>query len=417
MRYDRTDNKLYFASQDSALIYTNRLTIQGIDGHIGVNTTTPTSKFHIVHNSTNTQAADTTSGNGIGLLVESDTSSANTNNSVICNRINSTSTGKVIYALDTGSTESRWSIWTSGNDSTSKLLRFNSTVNGDIATASNDRLVIRGSDGYVGIGTTAPASLLTIGTEVINKNAYIHTEAPLTITQQFDTTTTNNVKTVLNLCRQGVGATTYYGARSSFSLSRWEANSTNSRTQLDISLAHALYDNVTVMSLRSNGNVGIGKTDPSYTLHVVGNIGATTDISAFASDVRLKNITSKINAPLKIINNISGFYYKFNEIAQEYNLDPDNKLHVGVSAQDVQSVLPEIVELAPFDTSNLPSGEKVSRSGQNYLTIKYDKLTPVLIEGVKELHNQIETQNSIISQLKDSIEYLKNEISLLKQSS
>jgi hypothetical protein len=201
----------------------------------------------------------------------------------------------------------------------------------------------------------------------------------------------------------------------------------------------------------NSGNVGIGKTDPGHTLHVQGtlnvtntvsitgttetaltgytvNIGGTLgvskDISAFASDIRLKNVISKINNPLNIVNKLSGFYYKFNEIAQEYNLDPDNKTHVGVSAQDVQSVLPEIVEMAPFDSSNLPCGERVSRSGQNYLTIKYDKLTPVLIEAVKELQNQIETQNNIINnqntiitEMKDSIEYLKKEIDTLKQLS
>ena len=197
----------------------------------------------------------------------------------------------------------------------------------------------------------------------------------------------------------------------------------------------------------NNGNVGIANTNPgvtldvsgtvkitgatetataptTYTVNIGGNLGVSKDISAFASDIRLKNVISKINNPLNIVNKLSGFYYKFNEIAQEYNLDPDNKTHVGVSAQDVQSVLPEIVEMAPFDSSNLPCGERVSRSGQNYLTIKYDKLTPVLIEAVKELQNQIETQNNIINnqntiitEMKDSIEYLKKEIDTLKQSS
>ena len=53
-----------------------------------------------------------------------------------------------------------------------------------------------------------------------------------------------------------------------------------------------------------------------------------------------------------------------------------------------RQVLPEIVDLAPFDT-DFETGE--SKSGEDYMTVDYEKLTPLLIEAIKELSEEIKT--------------------------
>jgi hypothetical protein len=69
---------------------------------------------------------------------------------------------------------------------------------------------------------------------------------------------------------------------------------------------------------------------------------------------------------------------------------------LGLSAQEVQRVFPNIVSLAPFDRKvYLPNKTKTdtspeSKSGENYLTIDYSKLVPVLVEAIKELKAEIE---------------------------
>ena len=86
------------------------------------------------------------------------------------------------------------------------------------------------------------------------------------------------------------------------------------------------------------------------------------------------------------VQSLSGFTYNWNEKAEEVaGFDRDESL-VGVFAQDVQSILPEAVKPAPFDND----GENNSISGENYLTVQYDKLTPLLIESIKELKAEIE---------------------------
>jgi hypothetical protein len=59
---------------------------------------------------------------------------------------------------------------------------------------------------------------------------------------------------------------------------------------------------------------------------------------------------------------------------------------VGVIAQDVQGVMPEIVKPAPFDLDE--HGESIS--GENYLTVQYERITPLLIQCIKELKAEIE---------------------------
>jgi hypothetical protein len=65
----------------------------------------------------------------------------------------------------------------------------------------------------------------------------------------------------------------------------------------------------------ANSRLGIGTATPATSLHVVGEIVATNNITSYYSDERLKTKISGISEPLKIINNLNGFYYIPNELA------------------------------------------------------------------------------------------------------
>ena len=175
-------------------------------------------------------------------------------------------------------------------------------------------------------------------------------------------------------------------------------------------------------AISSAGNVGIGTIDVLQKLHVVGNIIATGDITAFYSDERLKTKISTINNPLSIVTKLNGFYYIPNEIATKYGIN-NNKVEIGLSAQDVQKVLPELVKLAPFDMKMNEAGEIISKSGEKYLTISYERLVPVLVEAIKELNQKnisstnennttikIDEHRAIIKSLEERIKDLETKI-------
>ena len=63
-----------------------------------------------------------------------------------------------------------------------------------------------------------------------------------------------------------------------------------------------------------------------------------------------------------------------------------------MSAQEIQAVLPEAVSLAPIDMdTDEHTGEITSKSGENYLTVDYAKLVPLLVEAIKELTQEVES--------------------------
>ncbi len=110
---------------------------------------------------------------------------------------------------------------------------------------------------------------------------------------------------------------------------------------------------------------------------IEGELEVTGDITALTSDIRLKTDIESIDSPLDKVCKISGFTYKHNETAKvECNIDTGDQRFVGVSAQDVQQVLPEAVKSAP--------------SNNEYLTVQYEKLVPLLIEAIKELKNEVD---------------------------
>ena len=100
------------------------------------------------------------------------------------------------------------------------------------------------------------------------------------------------------------------------------------------------------------------------------------NIVAFTSDIRLKDELSPITKALEKVKSLNGFTYKHNETAKlECGLSGDER-YAGVSAQDVQKVLPEVVKPAP--------------SNNDYLTVQYEKLVPLLIEAIKELSTKVD---------------------------
>jgi chaperonin cofactor prefoldin len=146
-----------------------------------------------------------------------------------------------------------------------------------------------------------------------------------------------------------------------------------------------------------------------------GSIEAIGNITAYVSDMRLKTKTSDIKEPLEIINKLKGFYYTLNDVAKSYGFK-NNKQEIGLSAQDVQSVLPELVSIAPFDRKTDDDENVSSKSGENYLTVSYDKLAPVFVEAIKELNQKNISLTKENNELKEKYNKLLEDITLIKQT-
>ena len=123
------------------------------------------------------------------------------------------------------------------------------------------------------------------------------------------------------------------------------------------------------------------------------------DLTDGVSDERVKtNVKTIPNAIDKILG-IRGVTFDYNEHAYEMGYLSKSdwedgtkaKDNIGVIAQEIQRVLPEAVSPAPIDKDGSKGG---------YLTVQYDKLTALLIEGIKE-------QQSEIDELKKQIEEIK----------
>jgi hypothetical protein len=139
-----------------------------------------------------------------------------------------------------------------------------------------------------------------------------------------------------------------------------------------------------------NGGYAIwcdGENETATSLYVYGAGSLTGDLTANTSDRRLKTNIKNIDSPLEKLSKINGVYFNWNDTAKKLASKDTEKREVGFIAQEVQSVLPEIIKPAPFDTIDSNGG---SKSGENYLTIQYEKIVPLLVEAIKELKNEIE---------------------------
>jgi len=131
--------------------------------------------------------------------------------------------------------------------------------------------------------------------------------------------------------------------------------------------------------LISGSSASFSSTVATGALTVTGSITATGDITAFStSDARLKTNVETINNALDKVASLRGITYSWNEMGlSSFDVEPVPPYlmdrEVGLIAQEVQEVLPEVV---------------VTRTN-GYLAMRYERVVPLLVEAIKELRQQV----------------------------
>ena len=147
------------------------------------------------------------------------------------------------------------------------------------------------------------------------------------------------------------------------------------------------------MRLSPNGSMQYRNSANNLTIFELadnGDLAVTGDITGYSSDERLKKDFHVISDPLVKLFELSGYTFSWNkELCESLNFHPSESVEHGVKAQEVQKIVPDAVSIAPFDKSIDENGNVISLSGENYLTVKYERLVPLLIEAVKELTERV----------------------------
>jgi len=380
---------------------TNVLTADVVNGRVGIGTASPLQKLH-VNNSASTTAAifQGSSNSYIQLGVSNESYIGNVSGALILEtggneKMRITSAGNVgigtsspVYKLSslptpgasafdginvttgsadvvglyrTGSSYSYGMVganqsWIYSSFGDLNILTDGSSTNIKFGTSGGAERMRITSGGYVGIGTSSPAAPL----DIVNSNA---------ASAIFNSTNANGGYLVFR--RNG---TDYGYLGNAYHLSIGGLNS-------DIAIAgltNIIFASGGSLNIRgqvtSGGNWLLGTTtDNGERLYVSGSIRATGSITA-NSDVRLKKNIERIENALQKVSEISGY---------TYNTIYDEDRHAGVIAQEIDKVLPEIV----------------NKGNDGLMGVEYGNISALLIEAIKEQKVLIESLQAKVEAL------------------
>ena len=158
---------------------------------------------------------------------------------------------------------------------------------------------------------------------------------------------------------------------------------TNSDTANTLNISNLQTEVDAISTNPTFNSIGVGVVASGVT----GDIRVLNDVIGGISDPRLKDVITNIKDGLNKVKQLNGFIYKTNELG--LSLGIPNSVAVGLSAAEVNNVLPEATCLAPFDSKMDENNNLVSKSGDNYLTVKYERITALLVEAIKDLDNKV----------------------------
>ena len=137
------------------------------------------------------------------------------------------------------------------------------------------------------------------------------------------------------------------------------------------------------IGITAGGRLGVGTRTPSERLSVVGNICATGTIGT-CSDERFKTDVSQLSGALEAVGQLRGIRFKWR--AQEFPSHGFSQAEqIGFLAQEVAGVLPEVV----------------SEGSDGTYSLDYGRLTPLLVEAIKEQQAEIQALRSKVSDLEE----------------
>ena len=314
-------------------------------------------------------------GTGSFARIESVTSQATIigNSFVVVNTATPTSRYAGISVYDSGSTLSTASFYFDG-ETNDWNYEYSSSAGIDYATSLfGPAYSTKGTPTYPtnnkvqkGTGThhlsdsniTDTGTLITLGSNTTISGTILATGTPLVSgSSQIDLTGTTNyvsgIKTRLDA--EGVVSGSTQITKTLQNVTDAGASTSNAIT---ISNSTASTSSTTG-ALIVTGGVGVG-----------GSVNVAGDVVAYStSDRRLKDNIQPIESPLEKISKIGGYSFDWNVDKQNIYKGKD----YGVIAQEIEEILPELVE-------NRENG---------YKAVKYDRLVSLLIEGIKDLSNQV----------------------------
>jgi len=143
------------------------------------------------------------------------------------------------------------------------------------------------------------------------------------------------------------------------------------------------------MRITPDGKVGIGTKNPVFRLDVAGSVHASS--FPVSSDARLKTNVRQLTNVLEKLEQINGVSFEWNELYESLGRSTGGHREIGVIAQEVEAVFPELV---------------TTWGDENYRAVDYGRLSGILIEAVKALKVENEELHSSNATLQNQVEAL-----------
>jgi hypothetical protein len=257
---------------------------------------------------------------------------------------------------------------------------FRSSFN--INNIENDSIALAATTNGIGLGGKISVDNSTSGSHGLDV-----TTNGLGDACNFQVTNTNNDNSGIFIgdAGQGNGVLSYMngtGRAGYFQINK----STNSSAALEATTngTGPAFKSTATIAADFDGKVGINKSNPGVALDVVGSI-CYTGTSSLCSDIRYKKDVRPLQSALTAVERLRPV--RFNWKRAEYPEEKfSDKGQIGLIAQQVKDIVPEVI----------------SQGSDGYYRVGYGRLTPVLVQAIKEQRKEIEDLKARLAVLEAS---------------